>query len=104
MQAICFGLHAGSRLRKRVCKAGEALVGHERSTHPSYRCVPCCLCTQEASEELAAEVEAGAASARLAWKWACYMVAAAAGGVRAVNNMSSWVNQARVEFLLQCAS
>lgn len=36
---------------------------------------------QDPSEELAAEVEAGAASARLAWKWACCAAAAAAGGV-----------------------
>jgi len=34
---------------------------------------------QDPLDELACEVEGGAASARLAWRWACYAAAAAAG-------------------------
>jgi hypothetical protein len=39
----------------------------------------CLLCLQDPSEEVACEVEGGAATARLAWKWTCLAAAAAAG-------------------------
>jgi hypothetical protein len=39
----------------------------------------CMLCLQDPSEEVACEVEGGAATARLAWKWTCLAAAAAAG-------------------------
>lgn len=35
---------------------------------------------QAAAEELACQVDGGVASAKLAWKWACYAAAEAAAG------------------------
>jgi hypothetical protein len=39
-----------------------------------------CPHTQDPSDEVSCEVEAGAATARLAWRWACCAAAAAAAG------------------------